>query len=207
MNEREREEQMIVEFFVPADKNRIATAGSKTVSILWSCQGCGKRTKEIPEAPRCFECNRVSFACTVCGSHNFIPTPLYRPAGKYTKPWMDTVRQAAMKAYPRGIIHTGPIGVFVGFCMVRPKSHFGTGKNAKILKESAPEKPKSKPDLSKCLRAIEDALTGIVWKDDSQVVYSLAGKSYHKKAGAKIQIMAASDFEELLEDGVGTRKI
>jgi len=197
-------QRMIVEFFVPGI---VRTAGSKTVSILWKCQGCGKRTRKIPEAPRCPECNRVSIACEVCGSRDIIPTPLYRPAGKYTKPWMDKVRSHAIKAYPRGIIHTGPIGVFIGFCMKRPKSHFGTGKNADILKDSAPEKPKSKPDLSKCVRAIEDALTGIVWKDDSQVVYILAGKHYGKTAGAKIQIMTGVEFEELLKGGVRTRKI
>jgi Holliday junction resolvase RusA-like endonuclease len=38
--------------------------------------------------------------------------------------------------------------------------------------------PTGKPDVSNVLKAAEDALNGIVWIDDSQVVRALARKSY-----------------------------
>lgn len=55
------------------------------------------------------------------------------------------------------------------FYRPRPKTHFGTGCNAGKLKPSAPKYPTSTPDTLKLARAIEDALTGVVWRDDSQV--------------------------------------
>ncbi len=38
--------------------------------------------------------------------------------------------------------------------------------------------PTTRPDLDKLVRAVLDALTGVVWRDDSQVVEILAHKSY-----------------------------
>ncbi|MEE9354770.1 MAG: RusA family crossover junction endodeoxyribonuclease [Methylococcaceae bacterium] len=191
---------MIVEFFVEGTPR---TAGSKTVSILWACQSCSKRTKKPPEAPHCEVCNRVTIACTICGSGDIVPTPLYRPAGKYTKPWMDKVRSHALKAYPRGIIHDGPLAMIMLFQMRRPKNHYGTGRNAGILKEWAVDlRPTGKPDVLKCGRAVEDALNDVVFKDDSQVVWSLPHKRYAEKTGVNIQIMTAAEFEEKLSRGI-----
>lgn len=128
---------------------------------------------------------------------------VYRHASKFTKPWMDKVSYFATKAYPRGIIHTEPLGMIIWFQMPRPQGHYGTGKNEGILKEWAKEKrPTGKPDLSKCVRAIEDALTGIVWKDDSQLVWILPNKRYADKTGAYIEIMTADEFEEKLSRGI-----
>ena len=38
--------------------------------------------------------------------------------------------------------------------------------------------PASKPDLSKLVRATEDALTGVAWADDARVVHITAAKAY-----------------------------
>lgn len=124
---------------------------------------------------------------------------VYRHASKFTKPWMDTVKMFALGAFT-GDIQKGPLGLIIWFQMLRPKGHYGTGRNAGILKESAPKYPTTKPDLSKCVRAIEDALTGIVWKDDSQVVYLQTGKMYAEKTGAHIVIVDAPDLEALKEE-------
>lgn len=122
----------------------------------------------------------------------------YRPASKYTKPWMDTVKTFAMSEY-LGEIQKGPLGLIIWFHMKRPNSHFGTGRNAGILKESAPKYPTGKPDLDKCVRAISDSLTGIIWRDDSQVVYIQTAKMYADKTGAHIIVMDAPDVAELKE--------
>ena len=73
----------------------------------------------------------------------------------------------------------GPIGIKVEFIMPRPKHHFGTGKNADVLKPSSPRYPATMPDIDKLLRAIFDALTDAqVWKDDGQVVWCQTSKHY-----------------------------
>jgi hypothetical protein len=45
------------------------------------------------------------------------------------------------------------------FVKPRPKAHYGTGRNAEVLKDSAPAAPGVKPDTGKLARAVEDALT------------------------------------------------
>lgn len=65
---------------------------------------------------------------------------------------------------------TGPIVLHVDFVFTRPKGHFGTGKNAAVVKPSAPKHVTVKPDLTNLIKTTEDALTGIAWRDDSQIV-------------------------------------
>ena len=71
-------------------------------------------------------------------------------------------------------------GVWLSLAIVRPrpKGHFRSGRNAGQLKDDAPEYPTSKPDATKILRAVEDALTGVLWRDDSQIVRHQISKDY-----------------------------
>jgi Holliday junction resolvase RusA-like endonuclease len=39
------------------------------------------------------------------------------------------------------------------------------------------------PDTTKLVRSTEDALKGICWRDDSQVVYQVASKEYAARGG------------------------
>ena len=71
---------------------------------------------------------------------------------------------------PREVFEAEDFSLSCIFRFQRPKSHFGTGRNAGKLKKSAPRCHVVKPDLSKLVRAVEDALTGIIWRDDSQVI-------------------------------------
>lgn len=65
------------------------------------------------------------------------------------------------------------------FYFSRPKSHFGSGKNAQRLKSTAPYYVDKTPDLSKLMRLLEDGLQGIVYNDDKQVVgYRDVSKEY-----------------------------
>lgn len=73
---------------------------------------------------------------------------------------------------------SGPVEVDVWFLVERPKTHFGTGRNSALIKESAPEHPVARPDLDKYVRAVLDALTQVCWHDDSQVVTVTARKRY-----------------------------
>jgi len=111
------------------------------------------------------------------------------PASRYKKPWMQAVRAFAMMAY-RGKLLTGPIHLSVEFVLQRPKKHWGTGKNKGKLKASASKYHLTDPDLHKLIRSTEDALTGVIWRDDRQVVTSSLLKRYSngEKTGALIVV-------------------
>ncbi len=93
------------------------------------------------------------------------------------KVWRTAVAEAAREAYD-GPLLTGPIVMYVQFVMPRPKSHFGTGRNAGKLKPSAPAHHITKPDALKLCRAVEDALSGVIYRDDSQIVLHDIAKDY-----------------------------
>jgi Holliday junction resolvase RusA-like endonuclease len=61
-----------------------------------------------------------------------------------------------------------PVVASVVFYLPRPKGHYGTGRNAGVLKPSAPLHPGVKPDLDKLVRSVFDSLTVAgVWRDDA----------------------------------------
>jgi Holliday junction resolvase RusA-like endonuclease len=98
---------------------------------------------------------------------------------KKSKPWKQEVAGAALAQL--GDAHElsrGPLALELIFYLARPKGHYGTGRNAGKVKASAPLFPAVKPDTTKLVRAVEDALTGIAWKDDAQVVDQAAKKRY-----------------------------
>lgn len=79
------------------------------------------------------------------------------------------------------------------FVMPRPKSHYRTGRNAHLLRDSAPTAPAGKPDVDKLSRAVLDAIssTKTVWGDDAQVTDLHAIKRYTElgeKPGCHIHI-------------------
>jgi len=89
------------------------------------------------------------------------------------RPWRALVTAGAVEfigADPnaRGCPMDGPLSLLLTFTMPRPKS--------------APKRvtrPFRKPDLSKLIRAVEDALTDAgVWHDDAQIVTVTATKRY-----------------------------
>lgn len=94
-------------------------------------------------------------------------------ANRRAKPWQAEVRAAAADAMytaDAGFLLTGPLNVSMTFYQSRPKSHYGTGRNSSTLKPSARPFPTSAPDALKLARGTEDALTGVVFVDDAQVV-------------------------------------
>jgi Holliday junction resolvase RusA-like endonuclease len=76
--------------------------------------------------------------------------------------------------------------VRVAFRLPRPKGHYGR----RGLRPSAPAYPNVMPDLDKLARAILDALTGIVWRDDAQVVRLDVEKIYHEELVTTISVEA-----------------
>jgi Holliday junction resolvase RusA-like endonuclease len=105
------------------------------------------------------------------------------------KEWMRAVAAAAGIARngADGLLD-GPLRLVVSFYVVRGKGHFGTGRNAGRLVPSAPRWPTKRPDATKLVRAVEDALTGVVWRDDSQVVVQEIEKVYGEPARCEIRV-------------------
>lgn len=104
-------------------------------------------------------------------------------ANKNVGAWKERVSIVAAGAY-RNAPLAGPLRLSISVVCIRPASHF-TSKGA--LAKGAREYPSVKPDLTKLVRAIEDALTGIVWVDDAQVVHQCAEKIY----GARDEVVVA----------------
>jgi crossover junction endodeoxyribonuclease RusA len=105
---------------------------------------------------------------------------------KRCAPWRAAVSQAAMEA--TSTMLEGPLRLHFSFVMPRPKGHFGTGKKAGMLKPSAPQFPAQRPDASKLTRSSEDALKGILWRDDSQIVTQVITKRYGAQAGLMVTV-------------------
>ncbi|MCC7334418.1 MAG: RusA family crossover junction endodeoxyribonuclease [Pirellulaceae bacterium] len=86
-----------------------------------------------------------------------------------SKSWMQEVRHAAIAELGQIELVTAPIELTARFYFARPKSHYGSGKNAGVLKASAPRIHAQSPDLDKLTRALGDSLTGVVIHDDKLI--------------------------------------
>ena len=118
------------------------------------------------------------------------------PASKKTKPWMNTVTFFARQQY-KGPLLTGPLNLAIEFRLLRTKGHYGTGRNAGTVKPSAPTYSSTRPDLTKLTRALEDALKGITWRDDSQVCIQETRKVYvDRDPGAMVRISQVIESKE-----------
>ena len=94
------------------------------------------------------------------------------------RPWRAVVSAVALQEWVDGPIQSGPLLLSTEFVLKRPKGHFGTGRNAGQLKGSALRWVDGKPDLTKLVRCAEDAIKGIIWRDDNQVALQLNAKRY-----------------------------
>jgi Holliday junction resolvase RusA-like endonuclease len=103
-----------------------------------------------------------------------------------SKPWQAVVSDAAGDAYT-GPLLNGPLKVAFHFFRPRPKGHFKAGgKLSKLGQESIG--PMTKPDLLKLSRGVEDALTGVIWRDDSQIIAEELHKDWGEPARVEVSI-------------------
>lgn len=99
--------------------------------------------------------------------------------------WKGDVKAFAFPHRPAAPL-TGPLRLTVRFVMPRPKSHFLKSG----LRPDAPACHTSKPDATKLLRCIEDALTSLLWVDDAQISWQEVTKSYGLLPGAFVEVEA-----------------
>lgn len=92
--------------------------------------------------------------------------------------WKADVKKIAQQAMiEQQMLEKQIVHLSLYFYMPRPRSHYRSdGK----LKLNAPVRCINAPDLTKLVRAVEDAMTGTVYDDDSRVVMQDNEKYYEK---------------------------
>ncbi|MBJ6360840.1 RusA family crossover junction endodeoxyribonuclease [Paenibacillus sp. GCM10012307] len=107
---------------------------------------------------------------------------MYDPAK--SRDYKDYVRIAASEHAPAKLLD-GPLAMMVIAYRPIPKS-FSKKKAADA--EAGQIYPVSKPDADNYLKGIKDALKGIMWVDDSQVVDAYVRKRYSFKPRIEVTI-------------------
>lgn len=92
--------------------------------------------------------------------------PILTSTNKALKPWAQSVTQTAIAERMHMHDSQTAVGVDIVFWLARPAS-----AKRRIF-------PTVKPDLDKFARAALDALTGVAFEDDSQVVDLIVSKRY-----------------------------
>jgi len=113
--------------------------------------------------------------------------------------WAATVKVFAAQAH-EGAPWECPCRAFLSFSFSRPKVHFGKGRNAGVLKPSAPLLHAQMPDIDKLTRSVLDAMTKIVYKDDSQIIRVDACKDWcYEGPGVQIEVVEAGRLRAAID--------
>ena len=114
------------------------------------------------------------------GSKRHVGNGVMLESSDRVRPWRQDVRFAALERRPPDWDMTKPMGLLLEFRFLRPQSHFVTKKGVSYLKPKAPAQPVSARlgDIDKLSRAVLDALTGVAYLDDRQVIRLEARKAY-----------------------------
>jgi Holliday junction resolvase RusA-like endonuclease len=115
--------------------------------------------------------------------------------------WRRAVRAVARENMKGRKIAHGPLVLMVSFYMPRPDSHYIGGRRGNGLKPDAATQHITKPDALKLMRSTEDAMTRVVWVDDSQVVRQVAAKYYVDEPSPGNAITSPGAFVEIHTDG------
>lgn len=113
--------------------------------------------------------------------------PVLTSDNEKLKPWRQEIAGTALvemgRLHLQKIMRPRGVCLQVAFFFDKPKStKFGAAKT-------------TKPDLDKLLRGVADALKGIVFEDDSQVVQCFITKQFGAPARTELYISAQRDGE------------
>jgi Holliday junction resolvase RusA-like endonuclease len=78
---------------------------------------------------------------------------------------------------------TKPLKCVLNFYCKRPKNHYKTGKNAHMLKETAPKYNINNKDLDNMVKCVLDALNDKLYTDDSLIFEISCSKMYSDGEG------------------------
>ena len=103
---------------------------------------------------------------------------------KKTQDFETEVREAAKQAMTREPLE-GPLAVYLYFRLPIPQS-YSKKRSAACLTGS--ERPTKKPDLDNLAKSVLDALNGVIYLDDSQIVSLHMTKVYSQHPGIDLLI-------------------
>ena len=113
-----------------------------------------------------------------------------REASQLVMPWRNQIVSACIEQKINNVeIIEQPVEIFIDFLFHRPQGHYGSGRNERNLKPSAPNYPTTRTtgDIDKLCRSTLDGLSissgGILLRDDSLVVNLRAKKQFATKGG------------------------
>lgn len=125
--------------------------------------------------------------------------PMIKDQCKRLPEWKSAVGLAATRAMAAGnckLMRNEPVHLILNFFLPRPKYHY---KKDGTLKDTAPYRCLSMPDLTKLVRSTEDAMTKIVYDEDSRVVTQSTEKFYERPdlgPGVHVIVEPAQDLNE-----------
>lgn len=94
----------------------------------------------------------------------------YTPAKHPVNTFKAAVQLACQQAY-KGPPLEGPLSLTIEFYLPRPKNKIWKTKAMPAYLHTG------KPDIDNLVKSVKDALTGLAWRDDSQVACLIATKS------------------------------
>lgn len=142
---------------------------------------------EMTIEPRPKERPRAKVIKTKSGSYI---AQIYTPST--TEDYEKKIRSEWIKACGEDVF-TGPVVVRIHFRMPIPKSTT-KAKRAEMLARKI--RPTVKPDIDNLAKSVLDALNGVAYKDDSQIVTTLVKKYYAEIPGVKVIISEWKEEEE-----------
>lgn len=104
-------------------------------------------------------------------------------ANPNSRDWKNSVRAAARAAYG-GELLDGALALHLDFYQPRPAGHFAKHGLSKAGREKP--YPTGKPDVLKLARGVEDALSGVLYRDDAQIVDEVLTKRYGEPARVEV---------------------
>jgi Holliday junction resolvase RusA-like endonuclease len=116
------------------------------------------------------------------GKNGARPRAIVTSDNKATKPWKQEIGWAAkqvMQAHGNKPFEGMPVSMSCAFYFDKPKS---VKAEAKI----------TRPDIDKLARAVLDALTGVVFKDDSQVTHLNIWKAFDSQPRVEISVLTGT---------------
>jgi hypothetical protein len=166
--------------FVPTDRD----TGLPYVRGWKGCKSCFGKSRPF------------NLKCKSCKSSILVNTV---DSCKKSPEWKAHVHKCALRAMKQkglttidlnteGRINLTPLRLVLRFYQTRPAKHFRTGKFADQRRDDAPEKPTDAPDTTKLTRAVEDALMGAVYKEDSAIVSQHATKEFGREDCVSIEV-------------------
>ena len=116
----------------------------------------------------------------VVDGHAFTP--------KKSKDYENRVQVAIMASGGRLYFDEG-VSVSIYIYHPRPNSHF----NKRGLKATAPTLPLCKPDLDNVVKSILDAMNGLVYNDDKQIITLHVQKYYSDKSEGYVKVQVGEE--------------